>query len=121
MMRQLQSDDETVAMEEVAAAPASVNGITSPEEGASVSGSVDVMGVAMDPIFEKWQLDIMISGDEGSASFIALGEEQVTEAGALATVDTTMYPDGDYTLRLRVVGSDGQYDEYFVLIVIANS
>ncbi len=112
--------EETATTEEVAAAPASVNGITSPEASASVSGSVDVMGVATDPNFEKWQLDIMISGDEGSASFIALGEEQVAEAATLATVDTTMYPDGDYTLRLRVVGTDGQYDEYYSDVTIAN-
>ncbi|MEA3335479.1 MAG: hypothetical protein U9R25_06175 [Chloroflexota bacterium] len=97
------------------------NGIVSPEDGATISGSVEVTGVAADPNFEKWQLDILGDGDEDSASFIALGEEQVSEAAKLATVDTTMYPDGAYTLRLRVVRNDGQYDEYFSKITIANS
>ena len=34
------------------------NGITSPKDGATVSGTVDVKGYASDPSFKKWQLDV---------------------------------------------------------------
>jgi len=34
--------------------------------------------------------------------------------GRLALWDTTVIPDGQYSLRLRVVRVDGNYDEYFV-------
>jgi hypothetical protein len=34
--------------------------------------------------------------------------------GRLALWDTTVIPDGQYSLRLRLVRLDGNYDEYFV-------
>ena len=39
-------------------AAAMTNGITSPKDGAKVSGTVDVKGYASDPSFKKWQLDV---------------------------------------------------------------
>jgi hypothetical protein len=35
-------------------------------------------------------------------------------------LDTTQYPNGTHTLRLRIVRTDFNYDEYSVTITIAN-
>jgi lipoprotein-anchoring transpeptidase ErfK/SrfK len=97
------------------------NGITSPAAGAEVSGTVSVQGVAVHPTFRKWQLDLLIDGDERQAHFLALDEAPVSPAAELAQFDSTPYHNGDHTLRLRVVYHGLNYDEYFVPIRIRNS
>lgn len=103
------------------AAPATpatpANGITSPAEGATVKGTATVTGNANDPNFAKWQLDVLPGGAADAAIFLALGEE----AGKFSyDVDTTQFPNGEHALRLRVVRSDGNYDEYITKFTIAN-
>ena len=52
-----------------------------------------------------------------AAIFVALGEE----AGEFNyTLDTTAFPNGDHALRLRVVRSGGNYDEYIAKFTLAN-
>ena len=97
------------------------NGIAAPAEGAAVSGVVAVQGVAAHPAFRKWQLDLLMNGDPVQATFLALGEQPVTERSALANWDTTLYPNGSHTLRLRVVHTNLNYDEYFTPVVIRNA
>ena len=58
----------------VAAAAEMTNGITSPKDGATVSGTVDVKGYASDPSFKKWQLDVLPGGDANAAIFLATGD-----------------------------------------------
>lgn len=114
---------DTVAMTDtvetpVAAAPAaSVNGFDA-EDGVTASGTVTVTGYADTAGFVKWQLDVLPAGVGDDAIFLATGDE----AGAFSyTLDSTMYPDGDHQLRLRVVNDTGNYDEYFVDVTIANT
>lgn len=97
------------------------NGIAAPAEGAAISGVVAVQGVAVHPAFRKWQLDLLINGDPVQASFLALGEQPVAERSALTNLDTTLYPDGNHVLRLRVVHTNLNYDEYFTPVVIRNT
>lgn len=85
-----------------------------------IRGSVDVFGVAVHPEFRKWQVDLLIAGDQTRETFIALGEEQVPVKSTLTTLDTTRYPNGTHVLRLRVVHSNMNYDEYITQIVIDN-
>ena len=47
----------------LAAGAETTNGITTPKDGATVSGAVDVTGYASDPNFSKWQLDLLPGGD----------------------------------------------------------
>jgi len=102
----------------VAAGAADVaNGITSPTDGAKVSGSVDVKGYAADPNFMKWQLDLLPGGDEAAATFVALGE---TAGDFSYKLDTTAYPNGEHVLRLRVVTNDGNYKEFIKKVTVAN-
>lgn len=96
------------------------NGITSPAAGAEVSGVVSVQGVAAHPTFRKWQLDLLIDGDERQAHFLAVGEEPVAPAGELASFDSSLYHDGKHALRLRVVYFGLNYDEYVTPIRINN-
>jgi len=93
------------------------NGIVTPPAGSAVRGVVPVTGVAQSADFAKWQLDLLPAGDANRAVFLAVGET----ASALASFDSTPYADGAYTLRLRVVRGDGNYDETFTPITIANT
>lgn len=85
-----------------------------------VSGTVTIQGVAQHPSFRKWQLDLLSKDDPQMATFLAVGEDSLREPGLLTTLDTTRFPDGDYLLRLRVVHSNLNYDEFFTPITFAN-
>jgi hypothetical protein len=101
----------------LAAGAQSSNGITSVKDGATVSGNVEIKGNASDPNFWKWQLDLLPGGDAGEASFLALG----TSRGQFSyTLNTTLYPDGNHALRVRVVRTDANYSEYITKITVAN-
>jgi len=94
------------------------NGITSPKAAAKISGAATVTGYANDPNFKKWQLDVLPGGNADAAIFVALGENAGEFSQAL---DTTKFPDGDHALRLRVVKSDSNYDEYVTPFTLANA
>lgn len=88
-------------------------GVTSPATGASVSGSIPIMGSAIIEPFQKYELHYKLepSGDDafiyfdGSTTQITSGQLGVLQAGAFAP--------GTYSIRLRVVKLDGNYAEYF--------
>ncbi len=96
------------------------NGITSPSDGAVLQGVVKVEGVAFDPNFKKWQLDLLLYGDPNQAIFLDRSSRPRRIPEVLTTVDTTQYPDGTHALRLRVVRTDGNYDEYTVRVIFQN-
>jgi hypothetical protein len=101
----------------LAAGAVITNGITSPKDGATVSGEVEVKGYASDPSFKKWQLDLLPGGDPNAAIFLAVGEQ----AGEFShMLDTMGLPNGDHAFRLRVVRTDSNYDEYVSKFTIAN-
>jgi hypothetical protein len=93
-----------------------VGQITSPRDRASVRGLVPVEGSATHPQFQKYELHY---GPEPNPAdqWTPIGASpfavQVVQ-GRLALWDTTVIPDGLYSLRLRLVRLDGNYDEYFV-------
>ncbi len=97
------------------------NGITSPAAGDVVSGYVIIRGVANDPQFKKWQIDLLIDGDEEKATYIKKSGGRKRNPANLAGFNSARYPDGNHTLRLRVVRSDFNYTEYFTPIIIDNS
>lgn len=90
------------------------SGIAAPTAGSTVGGSVVVVGTATDVNFLRYE--VAYSAEPSSdATFVYLGgnTEQVSD-GPLAIWDTTALPSGTYTLRLRVVKKDGNYDTYLV-------
>ncbi len=73
--------------------------------------------VAEDPNFLKWQLDVLPGGDANSAIFLAAD----TQPGAFTyALDSTRFPNGEHALRLRVVRTDSNYDEYLNKFTIKN-
>lgn len=96
------------------------NGIHAPAAEAVVSGVVEVEGVAQHTGFRKWQLDLLLGGDAQQTRFIAVGEESQPEPDVLTALDTTRYPNGEHVLRLRVVYTGLNYDEFYTPIVIRN-
>jgi lipoprotein-anchoring transpeptidase ErfK/SrfK len=85
-----------------------------------VRGALTVVAVADHPDFRKWQLDMLVWGDAAQAHFLGVGEDAQPNPIALQTIDSTLFPDGEHLLRLRVVREDQNYDEYLTPIVIAN-
>lgn len=95
--------------------------ITSPEPFEALRGRVPISGTALHPQFQRYELYYKVEPGE---DWIFIGEahfEQVAD-GVLGTWDTTSLPDGMYSLRLRVVRLDGNYDEAFVRqVLVANA
>jgi hypothetical protein len=110
--------EATPTPEAAAASTGGPNGIYSPSGGAVVAGTVAIAGAASLPDFWKWQLDVLIYGQ--TASFVAVGEQAVPSPAPLTVWNTANYPNGDHVLRLRVVHRDGNYDEYYANVTIAN-
>lgn len=90
--------------------------ITSPRDRASVRGLVPIEGSAAHPQFQKYEIHY---GPEPNPNdqWTPIGGSPFAVPvvqGRLALWDTTIIPDGVYSLRLRLVRLDGNYDEYFV-------
>ncbi len=111
----------TVALAQADTNDADTNGITQPAAGETISGTVELRGIASSPNFEKWQIDLLLFGEAENATYIDFLRAPRRSAAPFTTLDTTRYPDGDHTLRLRVVQDDYNYDEYFTPVTIDNS
>jgi hypothetical protein len=89
------------------------SGITSPTDGASINGAVNIFGTAVIEPFQKYELHYKQepSGDDAYIYFDG-GTVQVTN-GQLGVWQAGGLPPGNYSLRLRVVKNDGNYAEYY--------
>ena len=90
--------------------------ITSPRDGAEVRGLVPIEGSGTHPQFQKYEVHYGPQPTPGD-QWTPVGQSPFSVPvvqGRLALWDTTIIPDGQYSLRLRVVRVDGNYDEYFV-------
>ncbi|MBK8901495.1 MAG: hypothetical protein IPM53_09955 [Anaerolineaceae bacterium] len=101
------------------------SGITAPASGETLSGVVEVRGTAVHPDYLRYELAFANQATGSDWIVFAEGSEPVVD-GVLAVWDTTVgravgapvFPDGRYQLRLRVVKTDFNYDEYFVTDLI---
>lgn len=97
------------------------SGITAPASGETLAGVVEVRGTAVHPNYLRYELAFANQFSGSDWIVFAEGSEPVTD-GVLAVWDTTVgqavgapvFPDGRYQLRLRVVKTDFNYDEFFV-------
>lgn len=90
------------------------SGIAFPAAGSTVGGEVIVEGTAAVENFQRYEVYVKPQdGGDDSYAYIGGGEEQVVN-GPLVVWNTVDLPTGVYTLRLRVVKADSNYDEYFV-------
>ena len=95
--------------------------INSPASGSTVTGAVPVSGSALHPEFDRYELYYTVEPGE---NWVFIGEpgRQPVNNGFLGTWNTGGLPDGNYSLRLRVVRRDGNYDEgYARNVVVANT
>ncbi|MCL7452388.1 MAG: hypothetical protein M8467_05005 [Anaerolineae bacterium] len=98
--------------------------ITSPRDRASVRGLVPVEGSAAHPQFQKYEMHFGPEPNPGDQWTPIQGSPFTVPViqGRLGLWDTTIIPDGVYSLRLRVVRLDGNYDEYYVRgVQVSNS
>lgn len=88
------------------------SGITSPASGDNVSGDVIISGTAVIEPFLRYELYYKRepSGDDAYIYFDG-GTNQVTN-GQLGIWRTTSLAPGSYSVRLRVVKTDGNYGEF---------
>lgn len=96
--------------------------ITSPGEGDTVRGTVEIRGSAVAPSFQFFKVEFGIGPDPSSWSVIGDLQYQPVASGRLASWDTTLLPDGVYSLQLQVVKADGNYEASYVRgITVANT
>lgn len=98
--------------------------ISSPRDRAPVRGLVPIEGTAQDPQFQKYEVHFGPEPNPGEQWSPIEGSPFIVPVvqGRLGLWDTTIIPDGIYSLRLRVVRLDGNYDEYFVRgILVVNT
>ncbi|MFQ5812051.1 MAG: hypothetical protein ACE5I2_02485 [Anaerolineae bacterium] len=96
--------------------------ITSPRDRDVVRGLLVIKGTATNPSFWKYEIHYAPEPNPTDQwTVLGVHEVQVTD-GRLETWDTSSVSDGTYSLRLRVVRKDGNYDEYYVRqISVANA
>ena len=89
--------------------------ITYPTDGTTVSGQVEVRGVALHPNMDFYQVRYapgpQPAGDSQWQDF-AIVEGRQVENDVLGTWDTTQVPDGRYTLALAVWGANDANNPY---------
>lgn len=81
--------------------------ITSPSAGQVLQGAVTVTGSSAMPDFVSAEISFSYPNDPTGTWFLVTQSDQPVTDGTLATWDTTLITDGDYTLRLRVTLADG--------------
>ena len=89
--------------------------ITSPQDRDVVRGLLVIKGTATHPSF--WKYEVYFAPEPNpNDQWRPVREEVFVQVvdGRLETWDTTLVPDGTYSLRLRVVRTDGNYQEYYV-------
>jgi len=86
------------------------SGISYPPETEVVRGVIEIRGTAANADFWKYELAAAPFGTQNWFN-IAVSETPVTN-GVLGVWNTGTVQDGTYTLRMRVVKRDGNYDEF---------
>ncbi len=85
----------------VSTIPAPQVAITSPSEGASVLGFVNIIGTASSENFTSYTLSVRRTADGALAKTLATGTNKISQ-GLLGQWDTTLLENDEYTLRLEV-------------------
>jgi len=90
--------------------------ITSPAPGAVVGGVISVLGSAQWPNLQGYVVAVGPGYEPAQWIVIAEVRHMPVAQGRLAFWDTTKIPDGHYTLRLRAILADGQFQYQDVLV-----
>jgi hypothetical protein len=99
--------------------------IAQPEQDAVVRGSVQIVGTATHPQFQRYEIYYAPWPVASDNAWIFIGPDahfQQQPLGLLGTWDTRAVTDGAYGLRVRVVKADGNYyDSDPRRVVVANT
>ena len=87
-------------------------GITSPATGAAVMGAVTIRGTATIDNFQRYELYLIPDGSLLQRIWLTTVERVVVD-GPLFAWFTPPYPDGRYSLQLRLVTQSGDYRDYY--------
>lgn len=89
--------------------------VTSPRPNAVLRGTVSIQGTASHPDFWKYEVHFApgLNPDDSAWAVLLVREEAVIN-GQLAVWDTNTVPDGTYSLRLRVVRRDGNWEDLLI-------
>lgn len=93
--------------------------ITYPTDGTTVSGQVEVQGVALHPNMDFYQVRYAPGGQPTAGTQwqdFSIVEGQQVDSGVLGVWDTTQIPDGQYTLALAVWGVDDPNNPYLFFV-----
>ena len=88
--------------------------ITAPTEGQELQGVVTITGSANHPDFDRFELAFGPEPNPNDAWQVFTTVQQPVANNVLGVWDTGSVGDGTYSLRLRVVRKDSNYDEAFV-------
>jgi hypothetical protein len=95
--------------------------ITYPSDGMTISGVVDVAGVATHPNMSLYQVRFAAgprpTGDTQWIDFVYVEDGTQVDNGVLGTWDTTIIPDGQYTLALAVWGAGDAASPYVFTVM----
>jgi hypothetical protein len=85
--------------------------IAQPEQDSTVRGVVQIIGTAVHPQFQRYELYYAPWPVPSDQSWVFIGDAKYQQQplGLLGTWDTRAVPDGGYALRVRVVKQDGNY------------
>lgn len=88
--------------------------ITSPTEGQLLQGNVTITGSASHHNFDRYELAYGPEPNPNDSWQGFGGNNQQVTDGQLGIWNTRVVADGTYTIRLRVIRKDSNYDEAFV-------
>jgi len=95
--------------------------ISYPIHGQTLKGIVNITGSITLEGWTSYELAFSDTGASTPSWFVFItGENPLPEDGLLTAWDTTTLTDGDYTLRLRVSGPNGDQDAYVYGLHINN-
>ena len=96
--------------------------ISTPVSNSEVSGVVSIIGSAATSNFSFYKIEFGSGANPSSWTIVGGTHDTPVVNSPLETWDTTRLADGVYSLRLRAVKTDGNYDEFLVRqITVTNS
>lgn len=96
--------------------------INSPASNSVVQGLVPIVGSSDHPSFQFYVIEVSPEPVTGNQwQIVGATSNTPVINGVLQSWNTTLTPDGSYTLRLRTVRLDGNYTEFFVQQVVVSN
>jgi membrane peptidoglycan carboxypeptidase len=97
-----------------------IAGITSPLDGSTVRGLINLEGSATAANFAGYQIELGQGTEPQAFAVIQERVDRLVEGGILGSFDTTLLENGPYTLRLVVFDQTGGASESRVRVLVDN-